>query len=401
MVNEPDTLKAEIENNREDGELPSLNHAMTTAKDITITPFKESGIKHSRRLALITKSVASPRNKGKSVKLPSFRKHDEDLDLFLVSDSEVDEPTENDEATRSEEIKITVSMEYSLRPPFVTLNIFKAVTTETELGVEADEWFNELRAMKTEKSSYTEYQSLMTYVKEVARRGDTDELIKVCHMQLFEAHLTRSIMTIVELETLLQVAFSVHEAFRFVFRMKSGGKSVNCNLWRTVCDVLPLSSLGSEKTRCKEGFKATNSKYSKSLALRNTKQVSRGWGSLQSLVFVSVFDFLDIPAMSTSDSNQPMVLQGDAHPINISTSSQQLTATEEETPEPQSTPPHQSKQENTKKELNRVANINPQFERDYFKAIHRLTLLNLQRKQNTTSEQPMCCLTTCVFHGTS
>ncbi|GJQ90703.1 hypothetical protein Tco_0001842 [Tanacetum coccineum] len=36
------------------------------------------------------------------------------------------------------------------------------------------------------KSSYTEYQSLMTYVKELARRGDTDELIKVCHMQLFE-----------------------------------------------------------------------------------------------------------------------------------------------------------------------------------------------------------------------
>ncbi|GKC75613.1 hypothetical protein Tco_1126387, partial [Tanacetum coccineum] len=36
------------------------------------------------------------------------------------------------------------------------------------------------------KSSYTEYQSLMTYVKELARKGDTDELIKVCHMQLFE-----------------------------------------------------------------------------------------------------------------------------------------------------------------------------------------------------------------------
>ncbi|GJU07462.1 hypothetical protein Tco_1123892 [Tanacetum coccineum] len=36
------------------------------------------------------------------------------------------------------------------------------------------------------KSSYTEYQSLMTHVKELARRGDIDELIKVCHMQLFE-----------------------------------------------------------------------------------------------------------------------------------------------------------------------------------------------------------------------
>ncbi|GJY76064.1 hypothetical protein Tco_0481180 [Tanacetum coccineum] len=36
------------------------------------------------------------------------------------------------------------------------------------------------------KSSYTEYQWLITYVKELARRGDTDELMKVCHMQLFE-----------------------------------------------------------------------------------------------------------------------------------------------------------------------------------------------------------------------
>ncbi|GKD41671.1 hypothetical protein Tco_1261878, partial [Tanacetum coccineum] len=179
MVNEPDTSKVEIENNREDGELPSLNPVVTIVKDITITPLKESGIEHLRRLALITKFVASRRSKGKPVKLPSFKKHDEDLDLMLVSDSEVDEPTD-DEATGSEEIKvvdnswitcgireysllltrkvnsgyghmkleakITVSMEYPLRPPFFTLNIFKAVATETELGAEADEWFNELRA---------------------------------------------------------------------------------------------------------------------------------------------------------------------------------------------------------------------------------------------------------------
>ncbi|GKB83576.1 hypothetical protein Tco_0950471 [Tanacetum coccineum] len=36
------------------------------------------------------------------------------------------------------------------------------------------------------KSSYTEYQSLMKYVKELARRGDTRELMKICHRQLFE-----------------------------------------------------------------------------------------------------------------------------------------------------------------------------------------------------------------------
>ncbi|PWA82949.1 hypothetical protein CTI12_AA174600 [Artemisia annua] len=34
------------------------------------------------------------------------------------------------------------------------------------------------------KSSYTEYQSLMTYVKELARRGDIEELMQVCHRQL-------------------------------------------------------------------------------------------------------------------------------------------------------------------------------------------------------------------------
>nr|GEY95339.1 hypothetical protein [Tanacetum cinerariifolium] len=74
MVNKPDISKAEIENNKEDVELPSLNLVATITKDIIITPLKESGIEHSRRLALIT--------------------------------NEVDEPTETDEATGSEEIKV-------------------------------------------------------------------------------------------------------------------------------------------------------------------------------------------------------------------------------------------------------------------------------------------------------
>lgn len=96
-VGEPDTSKPETENIREDGELPSLNPA-TIANEIsqiTITPLKGSGIEHSKRLSLITKSMASPMSKGKS---PSFRRLDEELDL-MVSDSEVDEPPQTEPET--------------------------------------------------------------------------------------------------------------------------------------------------------------------------------------------------------------------------------------------------------------------------------------------------------------
>ncbi|GKA68202.1 hypothetical protein Tco_0768119 [Tanacetum coccineum] len=49
------------------------------------------------------------------------------------------------------EAKIAVSMEYPLRPPFFTLNLIKAAATETKLGDESDQWFNELRAMEAEE----------------------------------------------------------------------------------------------------------------------------------------------------------------------------------------------------------------------------------------------------------
>ncbi|KVH98332.1 THO complex subunit 5B [Cynara cardunculus var. scolymus] len=185
MVVEPDTLKAEIENIREDGELPSLNPATTIVNEITTTPVKGSGIEHSKRLALITKSMASPMSKGKS---PSFRKHDEDLDLMLLSDSEVDEPPQTEPETdeisgtgnlkvidnswmscgvreyrllltrkvysgdglMKLEAKINISMEYPLRPPLFTLNLFRATTAGTGSETEANEWFNELRAMEAE-----------------------------------------------------------------------------------------------------------------------------------------------------------------------------------------------------------------------------------------------------------
>ncbi|GJU58049.1 RNA-directed DNA polymerase, eukaryota [Tanacetum coccineum] len=48
------------------------------------------------------------------------------------------------------EAKIAVSMEYPLRRPFFTLNLIKAAATETKLGDESDQWFNELRAMESE-----------------------------------------------------------------------------------------------------------------------------------------------------------------------------------------------------------------------------------------------------------
>ncbi|XP_023728481.1 THO complex subunit 5A [Lactuca sativa] len=187
-VGEPDTSKPETENIREDGELPSLNPA-TIANEIsqiTITPLKGSGIEHSKRLSLITKSMASPMSKGKS---PSFRRLDEELDL-MVSDSEVDEPPQTEPETDEVmvprgikviddtwiacgtreyrllltrkvnngdgymklEAKIEISMEYPLRPPFFSLNLFRAANleTESETETEANEWFNELRAMEGE-----------------------------------------------------------------------------------------------------------------------------------------------------------------------------------------------------------------------------------------------------------
>ncbi|GKF34410.1 hypothetical protein Tco_0107610, partial [Tanacetum coccineum] len=41
-------------------------------------------------------------------------------------------------------------MEYPPRPPFFTLNLFKAAATKTELGDESDEWLNEMPAMEAE-----------------------------------------------------------------------------------------------------------------------------------------------------------------------------------------------------------------------------------------------------------
>lgn len=52
-------------------------------------------------------------------------------------------------------LQIEISMEYPLRPPFFSLNLFRAANleTESETETEANEWFNELRAMEGEVSN--------------------------------------------------------------------------------------------------------------------------------------------------------------------------------------------------------------------------------------------------------
>nr|GLL37287.1 THO complex subunit 5B-like [Ipomoea trifida] len=90
-----DTSKEEVENTREDGELPSLTLATAGVNDATPAPTRGTNSDHSRKLGFISKCVISPLNKGKS---PSFKKHEEDVDLIMESDSQpaqVEQDTDN------------------------------------------------------------------------------------------------------------------------------------------------------------------------------------------------------------------------------------------------------------------------------------------------------------------
>lgn len=91
-----DASKEEVENTREDGELPSLTLATAGVNDANPTPTKGTHSDHSRKLGFISKCVISPLNKGKS---PSFKKYEEDGDLLLESDSELDEPSQVEQDT--------------------------------------------------------------------------------------------------------------------------------------------------------------------------------------------------------------------------------------------------------------------------------------------------------------
>ncbi|KAK3028288.1 hypothetical protein RJ639_037465 [Escallonia herrerae] len=184
MNERPDTSKEEVENVREDGELPNLVPASTLVNRNKVIPSKGSDLEQKRRLTLISKSVVPPINKGKSL---SFKKHDDDLELMLDMDSELVEPAqiepETEDASRiggfemventwvefgvqeyslvltrkaesgarimKLEAKIKISMEYPLRPPLFVVNLSVGSLGENRLDTDT-EWCNELRAMEAE-----------------------------------------------------------------------------------------------------------------------------------------------------------------------------------------------------------------------------------------------------------
>ncbi|XVE55890.1 hypothetical protein DITRI_Ditri03aG0193500 [Diplodiscus trichospermus] len=174
--------KEEPESLREDGELPSLLSIPSVTNDAELTPLKGSSLNHSKQLALISKSILSPVSKGKS---PSFKKHDDDTDFMLETDSDLDEPTEteteNSASTQCYEIaekswvdygikefillltrkmdtsgrnmkleaKVKISMEYPLRPPLFAVNLYSS-SAENSSEDDYYEWHNEVRAMEAE-----------------------------------------------------------------------------------------------------------------------------------------------------------------------------------------------------------------------------------------------------------
>ncbi|KAK8580990.1 hypothetical protein V6N13_144044 [Hibiscus sabdariffa] len=172
--------KEELEGFREDGELPSVLSVPSARIDAKLTPLKGSTLNHSKQLALISKSILSPASMGK---LPSFKKYDDDSIFMLETDSEMDEPPETETENSSSqcyeivekswvdygnkefillltrkmdtsgqimklEAKIKISMEYPLRPPLFTVNLYSAGENSSENDYSG--WHNEVRAMEAE-----------------------------------------------------------------------------------------------------------------------------------------------------------------------------------------------------------------------------------------------------------
>ncbi|CAN6721587.1 unnamed protein product [Malus baccata var. baccata] len=162
LVRRSGPSKEEQESIREDGELPSLVPAASVVNENTLSHHKGANLDHSRRL---------------------YKIHDVDLDLFLDTESDLDEPTlvlekENlasvessgnswvdfgvreycvvltqkinkEERNMKLEAKIKISIEYPLRPPFFALSL---CTISGENHKESDEYecYNELRALEAE-----------------------------------------------------------------------------------------------------------------------------------------------------------------------------------------------------------------------------------------------------------
>ncbi|KAK1315124.1 hypothetical protein QJS10_CPA06g02389 [Acorus calamus] len=185
--------REEIENAREDGELPSTIQAAPPSKDLKTLPSKSPGHEHSRTLTLISKSMIFS-SKGRS---QSFGRYDDNSELLLDDESDLDEAmhiksetevgataghdgtidnswkdyavkefrlvlTKQSERkeTRKLEAKVKISAEYPLRPPLFTLSLLNnergvghADSAPNDLSInrmESSEWFNELRAMEAE-----------------------------------------------------------------------------------------------------------------------------------------------------------------------------------------------------------------------------------------------------------
>ncbi|XP_057469198.1 THO complex subunit 5A isoform X1 [Actinidia eriantha] len=185
MNERSDASKEEVENVREDGELPSLVPVSAVVNDAKVTPPKGSDLEHSKRLSLISKSMVSPIGMPKSL---SFKKNDDDSEIMLDSESDLDEAVQIDQDTGNAagigclemvenfwadygvqeyclvltrtvddnkrnmklEAKIKVSMEFPLRPPYFTLSLSTALLEENCSERDCSEWYNELRAMEAE-----------------------------------------------------------------------------------------------------------------------------------------------------------------------------------------------------------------------------------------------------------
>lgn len=161
----------EVENSREDGELPLALQA-AIPEDPKMMSNLSLELEHSRSLSLISKSL-TPSKKFKS---QNSGKYEDDLELLLDSESDLDEKRCIDQETdnlshiveepwedhaareflmilgrvdRTEhvvklEAKVSISIEYPLRPPLFNLS----VSADGPQG--CFEWFNELRAMEAE-----------------------------------------------------------------------------------------------------------------------------------------------------------------------------------------------------------------------------------------------------------
>ncbi|KAG6509070.1 THO complex subunit 5A-like [Zingiber officinale] len=160
----------EVENAREDGELPTALPVATMPVDAPVSLSSEplQLVDRSRSLALMSKNVTPV----SMIKTRSFSKYEDELELVLDSDSEAEEqaysnhlnenassvvsnPWEDSAAKEFDFIlgrnhgkdsvvklntKVKISIEYPLRPPIFSLSIDSG----------RSEWYNVLRAMEAE-----------------------------------------------------------------------------------------------------------------------------------------------------------------------------------------------------------------------------------------------------------